>query len=283
MEDDVVGRLQQVGMSLYDARIYVGLLRHGSQNGNELAKNARVPSSKVYAALEKLELQGIVHSVRRGSGTQFVCVAPSELVYRLRARYNEPIDFLEATLPDLASPEPIEDFLKLSGTSAVVATCRALVSAAAEEIHLSCWADELALLRDELAAASARGVRIFGMVYGDGGDRPAGTWMHHHYEDIVRERIGGRMLTLSVDHQEAVAAWIPPAGNAAAVRTKSPVLTLIVEEYLHHDMVLQRAQELIGFERWDEWWQADSDLRTIILSRGVDAGARAGLSGPAEA
>jgi hypothetical protein len=31
-------------------------------------------------------------------------------------------------------------------------------------------------------------------------------------------------------------------------------------------MVLQRAQLAIGFDEWDRWWQADPDLRTLILS-----------------
>ena len=44
------------------------------------------------------------------------------------------------------------------------------------------------------------------------------------------------------------------------------MLALITREYLHHDIVLQRAQIAIGLDEWDRWWQADPDLRTIILS-----------------
>jgi hypothetical protein len=44
------------------------------------------------------------------------------------------------------------------------------------------------------------------------------------------------------------------------------VLALIAQEYLHHDIVLQRAQAAIGFDEWDRWWQADPDLRTVIMA-----------------
>src|SRR5438105_459478 len=44
---DVLDHLQTVGFSLYEARLYVGLLQGGAQNGNELSKTAGVPSSKV--------------------------------------------------------------------------------------------------------------------------------------------------------------------------------------------------------------------------------------------
>ncbi len=40
---------------------------------------------------------------------------------------------------------------------------------------------------------------------------------------------------------------------------------MIVDEYLHHDFVLQRAQINIGFDQWDRWWQADPGLRAAIL------------------
>ena len=76
MDEGVLDRLRILGMSLYEARIYIGLLRHGPQNGNEVSKSAGIPSSKVYSTLERLASKGIVHSVRTGSGTQYVCVSP---------------------------------------------------------------------------------------------------------------------------------------------------------------------------------------------------------------
>ena len=50
-DDRVIESLQELGFSLYEARLYLGLLRHGRQNGNELSRAFGVPSSKVYAML----------------------------------------------------------------------------------------------------------------------------------------------------------------------------------------------------------------------------------------
>jgi len=72
------------------------------------------------------------------------------------------------------------------------------------------------------------------------------------------------------DAREALIALVPRSGDASGVRTRSPVLTLIVQEYLHHDVVLQRAQINIGFDEWDRWWQADPDLRTVILGSALE-------------
>ena len=134
---------------------------------------------------------------------------------------------------------------------------RFIVSAAEREIYVSIWPDDLE--RNRLGADSSaheRGVRIFGMLYGG---RAADRWApgySHSYRQIVTDRIGGRMLTLVADGEEALVAHIPRRGEASAVRTRNPVLALITREYLHHDIVLQRAQIAIGFDEWDRWWQA---------------------------
>jgi sugar-specific transcriptional regulator TrmB len=264
----IVSRLREVGFSLYEARVYLALLRDGTQNGNEVAKHASVPSSKVYAALEKLSAEGFVHSSRRGTSTRWAAIAPDELVARLRKQYNDPLDYLVETLPKVRTAEPSEPFLTVSGVSAMHEAAAALVGAAQVELHIACWEDDLDALREALAAAHERGVRVFGMLYGDA-EPPPGSWLHHHYEDIVAGRVAGRLLALVVDDREALISRLPIEGEANAVRSRNPAMTLIVKEYLHHDSVLQRAQLNIGAKEWDRWWQADPEVRAEILGHSI--------------
>jgi HTH-type transcriptional regulator, sugar sensing transcriptional regulator len=277
--ETIVQNLQAVGLSLYEARVYLALLQHGAQNGNELSKSSGVPSSKVYSTVEKLIGLGIVHSIHQGSTTKFVPIEPDELVARLRARYNEPIDFLTDALPTLAAARPTDEaFLTVSGLDSVREAARAILDSAHGAANLSLWREDADYLRDSLAAAVERGVRVFGMLYGDDAEMPPGRWLHHSYEEIVGNRIGGRMLTLVADSAEALIARIPVLADATGVRTRSPVLTLIVQEYLHHDLVLQRAQINIGFDEWDRWWQADPDLRATILGTTLELRGNGGAS-----
>src|ERR1700680_1634323 len=102
-DDRVIESLQELGFSLYEARLYLGLLRRGRQNGNELSRTSGVPSSKVYAMLERLSDAGVVAHTKRGSTVEYVCVPPSDLLHKLRERYMKPLDFLDVTLPTLAS------------------------------------------------------------------------------------------------------------------------------------------------------------------------------------
>jgi len=266
MEQGVIDRLRVLGLSLYEARIYVGLLRHGPQNGNEVSKSAGIPSSKVYSTLERLASKGIVHSVRTSAGTQYVCISPEELVHRFRDEFDEPIDYLEKTLSGMAAFEPAREVLTVSGLDAIRENSSFIVADATKEIYISVWSEDLEHLGESLESAHERGVRIFGMLYGAQVPPDIGSWLVHSYQRIVADRIGGRMLTVVADREEALIGHMPRHGHASAVRTRNPVLALIAQEYLHHDIVLQRAQLRIGFDEWDRWWQADPDLRTIILA-----------------
>jgi sugar-specific transcriptional regulator TrmB len=268
MDDVIVSRLRDLGFSLYEARLYVALLRGGAQNGNEVAKQANVPSSKVYTALDKLAGEGVVQSFKRGTSTRFTAIPPNELVARLRKQFNAPLDFLADELPKVAAPAPPEPFLTVSGLNAIQAAARAIIEMAEEEIHISCWVDDLPVIGEPIASAAGRGVRVFGMLYGEG-PLPPGSWLRHHYVEIVAGRVGGRLLALVADESEALIARIPRQGDATAVRSRNPVMTLIVQEYLHHDNILQRAQINIGFEAWDRWWQADPGLKAEILGRAL--------------
>lgn len=268
MDDVIVSRLRDVGFSLYEARLYVALLRGGAQNGNEVAKLANVPSSKVYTALDKLASEGVVHTFKRGSSTRFTAIPPKELIARLRKQYNGPLDFLDGELPKIETARPPEPFLTVSGDTALQEAARAIIDEARHELSISCWEADLPPIREALANAEARGVRIHGMLYGEG-ESPPGDWLRHHYVDIVGDRVAGRLLALVADEEEALIARIPRSGETTAVRSRNPVMTLIVQEYLHHDNMLQRAQIRIGFDEWDRWWTADPSARAEILGRAL--------------
>lgn len=265
-DDELVSALRISGLSLYEARIYIGLLRHGAQNGNELSRSAKVPSSKVYAVLRKLSDEAIVHSIHGNGGTRFSAIAPTELIQRLRRRFNDPLDLLETALPQLAPHVGTTEVFTLSNRHALFSSCLALAEAAEREVYTSVWASELPYLVDALVAADARGAQVYGMLYADDDTpSPPGSWLRHGYQEVVETRVRGRMLTLVADREEVVVAHLPAdADVVVGVRTRSAALVLLALEYLHHDRVLQAAQQKVGFEEWDRWWQADADLREII-------------------
>jgi HTH-type transcriptional regulator, sugar sensing transcriptional regulator len=268
VDSSIVESLQELGLSLYEARLYLGLLTGGPQNGNELSRTSGVPSSKVYAMLERLASDGIVARIRRGNNVEYVCVPPHELLHKLREKYARPLEHLEGTLPTLGSPHPEPAVLQVEGLDAVLDHARAIIRGAENELFVSIWEDDVEPLRSDLDAAEERGLRIAGMFYGADDDVPAaGWWQRHSYRETVASRIRGRMLTLVADAQQALIAHIPERGDASGVRTSNPVLCLVAEEYLIHDLTLQKAKTMTGYEEWDRWLRSDDQVRSLTLGR----------------
>jgi sugar-specific transcriptional regulator TrmB len=260
--------LRTVGMSQYEARVYLALLRGGEQNGHELSKNAGIPSSKVYGVLDKLGEAGVVQQVRRGGSSTYVPLPPQELTARLRDRFVTSIETLESELPRMASGAAPSEILTVAGWNAVLAEARRVIDGAARELYVSLRPEALEELRVAIDAAGARGVDIFGMLYGEA-EPPAGTWERHTHLEIVHARVGGHMLTLAADGSDALLAHVPDDGEALAVRTQNPVICLVADEYLRHELVLQQAQRATGDQRWDAWWSGDPQVRSVMLGRAL--------------
>jgi sugar-specific transcriptional regulator TrmB len=264
--EDVLASLQALGLSLYEARLYVGLLAGGPQNGNELSKTAGVPSSKVYGTLNKLVRSGVVSQVSGPDGVEYACVSAEVLTEKLRRKFDEPLEHLETVLPSISGGHVEPSILTLSSWDIISEEARKIIRGAQQNLRLSIWSEHLDEIREDLADAEARGVEVFAMIYGEG-SLEAGSWLQHSYREIVADRLGGQMLTLVADGREVLIAHLPHNHPALGIRTENPVLCLMVEEYLHHDFVLEKAKASVGSEDWDEWWKADPLLRDVILGR----------------
>lgn len=264
--DTIIESLQQLGLSLYEARLYLGLLTRGPQNGNELSRTAGVPSSKAYAALERLSDAGVVAHTRPGNNVEYVAVPPHEVLHRLREKYVRPLDYLDETLPKIVSGDPEPDILQLASLDAIVDHACAIIRNAQDALYMSIWSENLNPLGPDLTEADARGVRIFGMLYG-GEPLEVGWWQQHSYQETVASRVGGRMLTVVRDGIEALIAHVPEGGQPSAVRTHNPVLSLVAQEYLIHDLTLQKAKSMTGYAKWDQWLRADEQVRMLTIGR----------------
>lgn len=61
----MIPKLQKIGLSPYEAKSYVALLKHGSLGGKEIAKKAEVPPTSVYRNLESLKEKGFVQLLQK--------------------------------------------------------------------------------------------------------------------------------------------------------------------------------------------------------------------------
>ena len=195
--------------------IYVGLLRHGPQNGNEVSKSAGLPSSKVYSTLERLVSKGIVQSVR----PRLEDAVRLHLAGRARAPASAASSTSRSTtsrrtLPALAVFEPAAEVLTVSGSTRSARTGASSSRDAAREIYVSrLGRGRSDTCRRRCSPRTSAACGSSGCSTASDPPPDVGSWLVHSYREIVSDRIAGRMLTLVADGEEALIAHIPRSGG----------------------------------------------------------------------
>jgi sugar-specific transcriptional regulator TrmB len=91
-----------LGLTEYEARAYVGLLRQGALTGYAAAKASGIPSSKSYEAVEGLARKGGAVSLP-GDPVRYAAISPDALLVQAQRRHAEALEMLRDSLADVAA------------------------------------------------------------------------------------------------------------------------------------------------------------------------------------
>jgi len=79
--DNAVRKLTQLGLSEYEAKAYMALLRENPLTAYEIAKNSGIPTSKIYEVIRKLENRRTIQVIHGERSKVFVPLPPEEFVH----------------------------------------------------------------------------------------------------------------------------------------------------------------------------------------------------------
>ena len=228
--DKLIQRLQALGFSQYEARVYCALLQKAPANGHEVAKTAGIPTSKVYETLERLRTKGAV-LVRRSEPTLWAPVPHRDLLGRLRHEMESTFSAVEQGLAQLGYEQDTALTWTLSGHGHVVDSMRRAVERARERLAGAIPAAALGELAPSLRAAAERGVSV-DLVTDAGAtvDLPDGDGIQ-----VRRRPEGGgdvdRLAVVVGDGQETVLADLG-RDRPEGMWTHHPAIALLAAEHL---------------------------------------------------
>jgi sugar-specific transcriptional regulator TrmB len=105
--DALVDRLVRLGLTTYEARAYVALVRRDSFTAAQVARQAGLPRQRIYDVLGSLVEKGLA-STRPGAVAKYAAIAPEPAIERLLALRRQSMAALEqdaATLVSALGPE----------------------------------------------------------------------------------------------------------------------------------------------------------------------------------
>ncbi len=106
MDEAHLERLHRLGLTSYEARAYLALLRRDSSTAAETARLAGLPRQRVYDVLSSLVEKGLA-STRPGRAVKYAATAPEQALERLVAQHRQQLADLEretASMIDALTP-----------------------------------------------------------------------------------------------------------------------------------------------------------------------------------
>ncbi|MFC7156720.1 TrmB family transcriptional regulator [Halomarina halobia] len=196
-----VEALERLGLSTYEAKVFIALVSLGVGSASDVARVVDVPRSQVYGAADRLERRGLVAS-RQSSPIQYRAVDLEEARTQLRGRFERDLDtafdHLERVREEVEPTEERDGVWTVEGFDTVSTRIERLVAEARSSVLLATGDPSLAdeRLVAALAEAADRGVAVSAVSASrDVLDRFEGSVTTAHVPDLRDwEGQGGRLL-----------------------------------------------------------------------------------------
>lgn len=155
MEDtDAIEGLTRLGLTTYEARVFVALQKLGSGTASDVSEITAVPRSQVYGAAEDLDDRGLIE-IQQATPTVYRPVpleqARARLLDQLAETGSETFDYLDSVRGTADHTEESEAIWQVDGSDAVQSRALDLIEQA--ETHILYSAENPSLLEDDILTA----------------------------------------------------------------------------------------------------------------------------------
>jgi HTH-type transcriptional regulator, sugar sensing transcriptional regulator len=265
--DMTLQRLGRLGLSAYESKALLALLKAHPLNGYRVGKAAGVPTSKVYETLGRLRDRGLLTVDESVTPSRYYPVPVKALVGRIRSQYDAAILELENDLALVTMVPALDPSWNLRGYEAVLVRAAAVIKAASRALMLSLWAPEHERLRPEIRRAEARGVKVILALFG--GKAPRGPWAVSMTPcgPSSRKRLGARLMVAARDSTEVLVASVSDRGDSAGIVTDTPQVVLVAKEYVRHDVWGRLLIQELGEDRFRALCRREPILSHLIKER----------------
>lgn len=100
--------LKQIGLNLYERRLWLALLSRGNSTAGELSKISKVPHSRTYDILQSLADRGFI-LIQPGRPLRYVALKPSEAFERAKKKISEDAELAKERIANLQKSPILKD------------------------------------------------------------------------------------------------------------------------------------------------------------------------------
>jgi sugar-specific transcriptional regulator TrmB len=249
VEDREIAALQRLGLTEYESRLYLSLVKQGPTKASQLSFFGQVPRTKAYGAIKELQRKGLLRIIP-GKPELYEASSPNEVLFPLISKINREMKDSEDVVQALAvtfeaskytkreAPKQSEEFWKMDGRQAIYNKLNQVMLDAAKSIDYS--TTETGLIRaykmhaEAFEHAHRRGatVRLLAPV------TQSNSTVAREFSEIVELKPTERPLAnfVSIDSEQLIVFESMPddantrAGHDSAIWTTSGLLVDLFEQ-----------------------------------------------------
>jgi len=228
-----VEALNNMGLTVYEAKAYVALLQKHPSHGHEISRRSGVPGPKIYETLNRMTQKGLVAVL--DTDPQLYSPLPyREFLARKNNEFKITTELLAENLEKISLPSVDITLWQLTDHDVLIARARELIDGAKTSILTSMWPSQGKLLERSLAAAGERGVTVVSIQFAPE-VIAVGKVFRHIRVDSVYARHSGE-LTIVVDEAAGLFMSQPPGREWNGFWTTNPGVVKLMTNYVRHDI-----------------------------------------------
>ena len=265
MVSDITEQMKELGFTTNESKAYLALLACQPATAYEVAKQAGLPTSKIYETVNRLTDRGVLQKTTgsQQGKAQYYALGPADLMASIRLQTDAATYRLLPALEKI--PQKTADNLiwPMDDSTQVKAKTLELIADARETLLISLWPHELSWCQAALRDAEARGIQValvhFGMP-----ESQIGATYHHPVEKTLYAEKGGRGLTLVADGSRVVIANYRQDGQIEGAWSKNQSFVTVAEDYVKHDVYITKVTRFLAGEMKQRFGHDYARLRDVF-------------------
>ena len=234
--NNLVHDLMETGLTDYEARAYMALLRKNPLTAYEIAREAGIPTAKIYEVVTRMADRGVFSVSGEGRRKSYVPMDTSEFLAGLRGRILNTLTQIEGGLAGLSRRPEEPQVHNLKGYDYVMDKARRLIAGARRTLLVSLWKEDMGRLHSEIRKAERRHVQCAVVHFGQPGLR-TGVMYNHPTQGMEMDERG---LIVVADSREALTGTIYADGYAEAAASANVGFVALADQYVRHDIYMMK-------------------------------------------
>ncbi len=266
--DPTISYLRHLGLSEYEAKVYLALLGDNPATAYEVGRSSGVPTSKIYNVLERLAEKGIISIIDERKTAQYIPLPPQELLERYKNMTEKILTSLRIKFSDFTGKQALSYIWNIMDYDYLIHKTLQSIRNASQTILLSIWKEELKQIEKELFDAHKKDIKIVMVHFGQPMIK-IGQMYIHPIEDTIYKEKGRRGLITIVDSREVLMATIFSLNRVEGAWSSNSGFVTIIEDYIKHDIYIMKIVRRFDRLLKERFGESYSTLRDIFNDREV--------------